>query len=242
MRIAILADIHGNLPAIEAVLADIAHSGADMIVDLGDCLSGPLWPRETAEFLTACGMPTVRGNHDRILAEMPRALMGATDGFTFDALTPAQRERFGSLPATLAVLPGVLAFHACPANDNQYLLETVLGERMVLASGAQVRERLDGARAPLMLCAHSHQPRIVITNEGCMIVNPGSVGCPAYLDTDHSSETGSPHARYAVATQTKEGWRADLRAVVYDWDRAAEQARAHGRHEWARALATGYVG
>jgi predicted phosphodiesterase len=241
MRVAAIADIHGNLPALEAVLADIANTGADMIVDLGDCCSGPLWPKETEELLKACGMPTVRGNHDRILAEMPRALMGLTDAYAFDCLTEAQRERLGALPTTLAVVPGVLAFHATPANDNQYLLESIVGDRMVLASSEDVRTRLDGARAPLILCAHSHQPRVVFTPDGNMIVNPGSVGCPAYIDTDHASQTGSPHARYAIATETKAGWRADLRAVVYDWERASQQARRVGRPEWAHWLATGYA-
>ena len=48
MRLAVLADIHGNLDALQAVLADLARQSPDLIVNLGDCLSGPLWPLETA--------------------------------------------------------------------------------------------------------------------------------------------------------------------------------------------------
>ena len=68
MRIAVIADIHGNLPALEAVLADIARRGADRILNLGDCVSGPLWPRETMELLDA------RGRAER--ARQPRPLGG----------------------------------------------------------------------------------------------------------------------------------------------------------------------
>jgi predicted phosphodiesterase len=51
MRIAIIADIHGNLPALEAVLADIEHRTVDRVINLGDCVSGPLWPREVCDRL-----------------------------------------------------------------------------------------------------------------------------------------------------------------------------------------------
>ncbi len=69
MRLAVIADIHGNLLALDAVLADIAARGVDLTVNLGDCVSGPLWPAETAARLMALGLPTVRGNHDRWVIE-----------------------------------------------------------------------------------------------------------------------------------------------------------------------------
>jgi predicted phosphodiesterase len=65
MRIAILADIHGNVLALEAVLTDLESRKVDKFVNLGDCVSGPLWPRETAELLMRLSWPTVRGNHGR---------------------------------------------------------------------------------------------------------------------------------------------------------------------------------
>ena len=64
-RYAILSDIHGNLPALEAVVADAEAQGCDIFVNLGDTLSGPLWPRETAEYLMARDWPTIAGNHER---------------------------------------------------------------------------------------------------------------------------------------------------------------------------------
>ena len=71
MRIAILADIHGNVLALEAILADLESRKVDEYVNLGDCVSGPLWPRETAELLIRLGRPTVRGNHDCRMTDCP---------------------------------------------------------------------------------------------------------------------------------------------------------------------------
>ena len=65
MRIAIVTDIHGNLPALEAVAADIKRQGADLIVNLGDSLSGPLLPLETAQYLMSAGWLSLAGNHER---------------------------------------------------------------------------------------------------------------------------------------------------------------------------------
>ena len=67
MTIAILSDIHGNIAALDAVLADIAARGVTRIVNLGDILSGPLFPGETADRLMAMNLPTIAGNHERQL-------------------------------------------------------------------------------------------------------------------------------------------------------------------------------
>ncbi|HWT08620.1 MAG TPA: metallophosphoesterase family protein, partial [Roseomonas sp.] len=87
MRLAVISDIHGNLPALEAVLADIEERGADAIVNLGDCVTGPLWPRETFECLAALDLPTVRGNHDRWIVEKAEADLTPAGRFARDALT-----------------------------------------------------------------------------------------------------------------------------------------------------------
>src|ERR1700674_1905503 len=101
MRLAVIADIHGNVLALEAVLADIGRRGADRIVNLGDCVSGPLWPRETMDLLDTLGLPTVRGNHDRWVAETPRERMYASDAIAHDRLTQAQCRALGTLPAEI---------------------------------------------------------------------------------------------------------------------------------------------
>ena len=89
MRIAVIADVHGNILALEAVLADLdRRGGADRFINLGDCVAGPLWPRETMERLDVLGWPTVRGNHDRRVALDPLPEMGPSDKFAHDRLTP----------------------------------------------------------------------------------------------------------------------------------------------------------
>jgi predicted phosphodiesterase len=244
IRLAVIADIHGNVAALEAVLADVKARGADRIVNLGDCVSGPLWPRETMDMLEALALPTVRGNHDRWVAQTPREHMFPSDTFAFDRMTPAQRTALGALPAWVDLGDGIVAVHGTLGDDNQYLLEDIVGGRLTLASSAAIGHRLRGQAAHLVLCGHSHQPRIAHGPRGVLIVNPGSVGCPAYADPTppaHVSETGGPHARFALLAREGGRWRIDLIAVEYDWNRASTRAADNGRQDWARALATGYA-
>ena len=89
MRIAVLSDIHGNLPALQAVQADMARRGVDQVINCGDILSGPLWPRETGDELMALGWPTIAGNHERQLLACARRPGGASDQYR----VRAQHER-----------------------------------------------------------------------------------------------------------------------------------------------------
>ena len=246
MRLAVIADIHGNLPALEAVLSDIARRGADRILNLGDCVAGPLWPRETMDLLQARAIETVRGNHDRWMAETPRGQMYPSDAFAFDRLTGDQVSALGALPARVDLGDGVVGVHGTPRDDNAYLLEDVIGGQLVPARPAAIAKRLGPLGATLVLCAHSHQPRLVQVRSRLQILNPGSVGCPGYVDPTppaHVSEAGSPHARYALLTRRNDGdWSIELIAVEYDWGMASRRAVENGRQEWAQALATGFVG
>jgi predicted phosphodiesterase len=125
MRIAILADIHGNVLALEAVLADLKHRKVDQFVNLGDCVSGPLWPRETAELLRQLNWPTVRGNHDRWVTDWSPENHYPSDAFAFQALDSSQRAWLQALPPTRDLGNGVFACHGRPDDDNAYLLENV---------------------------------------------------------------------------------------------------------------------
>lgn len=94
--------------------------------------------------------------------------------------------------------------------------------------------------AQLVLCGHTHIPRVVV-RDGVVIVNPGSVGMPAYDDdrpVAHVMEAGCP-PRYALVTPSSSGWRVDLRAVPYDFEAAARQAEQAGRPEIAFGVRTG---
>jgi hypothetical protein len=78
MRLAVLSDIHGNLVALEAVLADLQDRAPDQVINLGDCVTSPLWLGETFARLEQLAIPTVRGNHDRWLLEGPREKIAKT--------------------------------------------------------------------------------------------------------------------------------------------------------------------
>jgi predicted phosphodiesterase len=241
-RIAILSDIHGNLPALEAVLADAAALGCTEIVNLGDILSGPLWPAETAALLMPLGLPTLAGNHERQIGE---GADNASDRFAATRIDRATRDWLAALPATLRLDDDVLLVHGTPASDLDYLLETVEPAGARAATQGEVATRLGRADAPVILCGHSHVPRVMRLDDGRLVVNPGSVGLPGFKARNpfpHVAQAGSPHARYGVAENNDRGdWHALIRAVTYDWESAAGKADAEGRPDWSGPLRTGFA-
>lgn len=242
MRLAALSDIHGNLSALEAVLADLRRRGIDQIVNLGDILSGALYPRETAEFLMQRSFLTIRGNHERQVRSPARSEMSPSDRHAAEALGPEHERWLDSLPATAWLGPEVLLVHGTPSSDLQFLLETVTPDGMAPATEAEISERLGATTATLVLCGHSHVPRVVRLPGGTTVVNPGSVGLQAFTDDlpfPYRVQNGSPHARYAVLERTAAGWEVEACEVEYDWEAAARVARANARPDWERALRTG---
>jgi predicted phosphodiesterase len=154
MRLAVISDIHGNLAALDEVLADIARRGADITVNLGDICASPLWPRETFERLESLKLPTVRGNHDRWIAERPRDKLGLTMGYEHDQLLPAQRALLGALPVTLQLDGGdILAVHGTPTEDETFLLEDRVESRMHLSRPREIKARLGDVKASLSCVA-----------------------------------------------------------------------------------------
>jgi predicted phosphodiesterase len=248
MRIAAISDIHGNLPALEAVLADIAGRGCDLVVNLGDIVSGPLWPRETLERLVPLELPTIAGNHERQLLGAP-ATLARSDAHARQSLAPAQLAWIRALPPLLRI-DDVLLCHGTPGSDVEYLLDDIVDARLQAADAATVAARLaapgDGralaADAGLVLCGHSHTPRAIRLADGRLACNPGSVGLPAFA-TDrpvpHQAMTGSAHARYALLERREGRWQAQLLAIAYDHDRSVQRAAALGRPDWAHALRHG---
>lgn len=245
MRIALLSDIHGNLPALEAVVADLRARGVDTIVNLGDILSGPLLPLETARYLMAQDWPTIAGNHERQLLAITAAKPGgASDRFARECLGEPELDWLRALPATLRLNDEVFLCHGTPRRDIEYFLDSQVGERLVLASAEEVIERLGEERSELVCCGHTHIPRVLRSACGQWLVNPGSVGLQAWDDDHpepHVAEVGSPDARYAIAEKTTQGWRVTSISVPYDHEAAARIAARNGREDWARWLRTGYA-
>jgi predicted phosphodiesterase len=261
MRIAFVSDIHGNLGALDAVIADIARRQVQQVVNLGDTLSGPLLPLETAHRLRALPWLHVAGNHERQVLSLPLERQNPSDAYTSSQLTDASKTWLAShadpCDARLhqaTVWPerlggDVALCHGSPRSDIEYLLETPVGEAARLATPAEIEQRLDGRIAPhigLLACGHTHVPRSVVAANGLLIVNPGSVGLPAYdddhpypLSNFHRIETGSPHARYAVVEKLDGRWLCELISVPYDFEPMALLAEQRHRPDWAHALRTG---
>jgi putative phosphoesterase len=218
MRVAALYDIHGNLPALEAVLAEVREAGADRVVVGGDVLLGPM-PRETLGRLLALDVPTefIRGNCDReVLAalhgtEKPSAPDQVRESMRWVArqLPPEDVNAIAAWPETITLrvdgLGEVLFCHATSRNDTEIFTR--------LTGAEAVRAAFDGVTAPVVVCGHTHMQfdRMVGVTR---IVNAGSVGMPF----------GTPRAQWLMA-----GPDIELRQTVYDLDEAA-----------ARILATPY--
>jgi diadenosine tetraphosphatase ApaH/serine/threonine PP2A family protein phosphatase len=212
------------------VLADINGRGVETIFDLGDSLQGPLDPEATADRLIERGLPSLMGNDDRAMLPQP--------------LRSEHRAWIEALPRTREPDPDVLLFHGTPASDLIYLLEDVQPQGVRLRDSAGIRELLGETPHSLFACGHSHTPRTVQLDPGRLIVNPGSVGLPAYRGDapyPHVMEAGSPHARFAIVTRAGAGWQVEHIAVPYDYAAASHTAASNGRPDWAQRLLTGRV-
>lgn len=240
MAFAVISDVHGNIDALEAVLADIARRGVNDIVNLGDCLSGPFDAAATADRLMALDIPTVSGNHDRWIYENP----GAWEDWILDDLSVVHLDWVRSLPFSRMYQDRVFLCHASPSNDAENWLDYRSGTRVIARDLDAVVERTTDVDADLILCGHTHTPRSVRLPDGRRIVNPGSVGCPGYRDVRMTPnvihQTGSPDARYALVTQIAGDYVVDLISVPYDASRMIEMARGKGALGWVEALQSGW--
>ena len=241
-HIAIIADIHGNTWALDAVLQDIARRGIATIVNLGDCVYGSLDPAGTLERLMGANILTIAGNQDRQVFDESEQVRSSRDHhFVTSQLSAEQLVWLEQLPLT-QIVGDVFLCHGTPASDLIYLLERVTEHGVVLRDSAAIMADLSDVRQPVVVCGHSHVPRTVGLPHGQLVVNPGSVGIPAYDDDlpyPHVMEAGSPHARYAILTRQSAGWAVEHAALPYLWSVVAEVARSNGRPDRARWIETG---
>jgi putative phosphoesterase len=181
MRIAALYDIHGNLPALEAVLDEVAHEGVDRIVVGGDVVPGPM-PREALARLTGIGLPTafIHGNGETdLLAELDGAESRVPEPFreavrwSGTQLEDGQVRFMRTWPLTLrASVPevgDVLFCHATPASDNEIFTRLTVEE--------DVARMIAGTDADVVVCGHTHM-QFDRTIGGVRVVNAGSIGMP----------------------------------------------------------------
>lgn len=241
--LAVLADIHGNSLALQAVLADAAARGITRFVNLGDTFYGPLDPAGTWAILGRMDMPAILGNQDRILLESDssRGTAPAVQSVV-ERLGREGMNWLRTLPGSTILDGTILLTHGTPKSDTAYLLEEVTSGAPVMRACTEVETDIlpEADSCSLILAGHSHVPGRLDCGGRC-VVNPGSVGLPAYDDDSppHVMAAGSPHARYAIVHPGNDGWEVEFAAVEYDWHRAAAMAADNGRNDWATWLKTG---
>ena len=203
MLLALLYDIHGNLPALEAVLADARD--AERFLLGGDYATAGAWPKETVERLKEIENATwIRGNADRWLVERHDAPAPIDEiaARTAEQLGDELVEELSTLPES-AEIDGTLFCHASPRSDM---------ETFSPRPGEGDQELLAGVEASRVVAGHIHIAFRRAGPGGIELVNPGSVGMP--WDGDH-------RAAYAVI----DGGRVEQRRVDYDWQKAVAAVR-----------------
>jgi len=218
VQVAALFDVHGNLPALEAVLAEPDVAGADLVLCGGDTVPGP-FPREALEALLALRerLVMVHGNGER-------EVVGGTTNearWCAERLGAEHLARLASLPSTATVavdgLGDALLCHGTPRSDEEIVTLVTPDERL---AGI-----LEGVEADIVVAGHTHS-QLDRRVGGIRFVNGGSVGMP-YED--------EPGARWALL-----GPDVELRRTEYDREAAAARIRASG-HPNADAFAVEYV-
>jgi putative phosphoesterase len=180
VTVAALDDVHGNLPSLEAVLADPAFARADAVVVGGDVVAGPM-PAEVLDRLAALDVPVrwVRGNADREVvasfdrgdtdpAAHPDDPAGRADAYAASRISRAQRDLLASFEDVVS-LDGALFCHGSPRDDNEIITQVTPVERLT--------PMVEGVEEALVVCGHTHH-QFDLRAGGVRVVNAGSVGMP----------------------------------------------------------------
>ncbi len=243
-KIAVISDIHGNILALKAVVEDMNRRKIDKVINLGDHISGPLWPKETIEYLMLQDWIQIKGNHDRQLLEQSPYEHGASDKYAYQFLDKKGKEWLQSLPSSIQIDDEIFACHGTPIKDDTYLLETIKAGKLERSTIEEIKDKLGKKSSTIILCGHSHVPRIIQLGANCVLINPGSIGLQAYIEDSnnpHVVENGSPHARYVELEFNGVRWYANMIIVPYNYHIAALKAKKNNRKEWEIALETGFI-
>ena len=229
--LALISDLHANLPALEAVAAEIRRRRPDAVYVLGDLINGCAWPAETMQLLTALGWPMLLGNHDDALLQLGTARMEprysdrrryAALWWTRARLSAADLALLAGLPLTRGLTfpdaPPLRLFHGLPGNF-------FVGFRPDSPEAWAIRH-LTGVAEQLVAGGHTHVPMVRRFGDW-MVVNCGAVGV---------SYDGDVRAAYAWLTGGAAGWRADICRVAYDLAAVEAEYRASGLEREGNAL------
>ncbi len=244
MKIAALSDIHSNAFALAAVIDDVKKRGVEQMLNLGDIFYGPIAPKATFDILKKHSFITIRGNQDRQICEASQEEIDSnpTLRFVLDDLGKEPISWLKSLPFDNQIDDEIYMCHGTPNNDMEYLLENIETGFPCLRSDCEIMSALHGQSSNIIICGHTHIPRTVRIASGQLIINPGSVGLPAYTDDEpvaHAMENYCPHASYAVIEKSKKGWTVQQIKVSYDYQEAVKMAKERQRDDWGHFLNTG---
>jgi predicted phosphodiesterase len=249
MRVAVLADIHANLIALEAVLRDVDRQGVDGMIVAGDSTGGPQ-QQEVIRRLRGLGSWMIRGNGEDYLVAYDTArpndvwqqspqwaplrwFYRQLDREMLDFITSLPEQRVVSMDDT----PLIRVVHGSPRDVNEHMIPegdplAVRAFRQAGLLGAGVSpkplgQHLTDVPEPVLVCGHSHIPWLQRL-EGQLVLNPGSVGAPI---------NGDPRAQYAVLSWHKGAWSVTPRAIPYDLKRVRSVFRSSGLLEEGGAFA-----
>ncbi len=220
-RIAVIADIHGNLPALEAVLADLESAAPDEVLVAGDLVGRGPQGREVVEAIAAGGWRALRGNHEDYLLSFRRREVPEdwweTEEWAASRWMAAQlgeeaARYIAELPFALepATAPDLLLIHGSPRSNNEGLGPWT--------SDRELDRHLVGIRQEVLVCAHTHRPMVRRLADG-LVVNVGSVGLPF---------NGDRRAQYAILEHRDGRWEVETRQVDYPLAAILEVYRASG--------------
>lgn len=227
MRIAIISDIHANLPAFEAVLEDLDNSKPDAIYCLGDLVGYNVWPNEVIQRIKERGIATIAGNHDHkvikdeTVAHLEKDSLSKRYGY---AIVGEREKRYlMTLPRHIRLIlendVTMLLVHGSPRSIDEYMLQDM--------DEALAQQILKQAKSDIICCGHSHKQyhRVLEEVDGDTktikhIVNAGSVGKP---------KDGDQRACYTIITiapglhkSKANGIAVEFLRVAYDVERAAK--------------------
>jgi putative phosphoesterase len=230
MRIALLSDIHANLPAFEAVLEDLAKQKPDVVYCLGDLVGYNVWPNQVIGLIRKHGIATIAGNHDlkvsKILPSEGECSKDQSSDYAYKLVGSGERDYLLTLPRHVKLgfalnneSLNMLLVHGSPRSINEYLLEDLPEQYMI----EMVRE----FKADILCFGHSHKPYHRIINSGGIgkghyshLINTGSVGKP---------KDGDARACYVMLTidqhatvASPDGIKAEFIRVKYDVEKAAQ--------------------
>lgn len=222
-KLAILSDIHGNLPALEAVRSDLQGFDVDHVIVPGDVISFGPFSRQTAEMVIEKGWSVIRGNNEFFLTDYktPRAPAEWNDPIQFAPSAWLDRQFdsklktiIGSWPDTLNLrfrdAPPILVCHGTPASPWDSIYWT--------RSDEEIENILGNVEADYVICGHTHLAMDRQVGRW-RIFNPGSVGVP--LD-------GIFSASYLILDGDEGGWTPSFRRVPFDYDAVFEAFETSG--------------